>query len=160
MKPTDSVTVDALPWVPLRAGMWMRPLCFVDDGYSLQLRVAPGTRTGPHRHTGEVSALTLSGQRRIYTSGELLGPGAFIYEPPGNQDDWGCEGDQDCIVMITLKGRVEYLGADGAVDHYTDTHTAKAAYLDHCARAGLAPVAALFQGRHRPMPAGCGRSGR
>jgi len=147
MTPTDSVNVDALPWVPLRAGMWMRPLCFQDDGYSLQLRVAPGARTGLHRHTGEVNALTLSGQRRIYTSGELLGPGSFLFEPPGNEDEWGCEGTQDCIVMITLKGRVEYITAHGELDHYTDTHSAQAAYLDHCARTGIAPLAALFQGQ-------------
>jgi 2,4'-dihydroxyacetophenone dioxygenase len=145
-----SVPVDTLPWVPLRPGMWMRPMCFLDDGYSLQLRVAPGTRTGPHRHTGEVHALTVSGHRRIYTSGERLGPGSFLHEPPGNEDEWGCEGEQDCIVVITLKGRIDYLAADGGVDHHTDTHTAQSAYLDHCARAGLAPVAALFQGTRRP----------
>ena len=146
MNARESVSTPELPWVPLRTGMWMRPLCFLDDGYSLQLRVAPGTRTGPHRHTGAVDALMLSGQRRIFTTGELLGPGDFIHEPPGNEDEWGCVGDQECVVMITLKGRVEYLLANGDVDHHTDTWTAQAAYLAHCARAGLAPVAALFRG--------------
>ena len=152
MSTCGSVAVDTLPWVPLRAGMWMRPLCFQDDGYSLQLRVAPGVRTGPHRHTGEVNALTLSGQRRIFTSGELLGPGSFLHEPPGNEDEWGNEGDEDCVVMITLKGRVEYLAANGELLHHTDTHSAQATYLEHCTRHGLAPVAALFQGRQRPVP--------
>lgn len=152
MKTSDSVAVDTLPWVPLRAGMWMRPLCFLDDGYSLLLRVAPDTRTGLHRHTGEVNTLTLKGQRRVFTSGELLGPGSFLHEPPGNEDEWGNEGDEDCVVMITLKGRIDYLAADGAIDHHTDTHTAQAAYLDHCEHHGLAPVAALFRGRQRQMP--------
>lgn len=147
MNQHPAVCVDHLPWVPLRAGMWMRPLCFLDEGYSLQLRVAPGVRTGLHRHTGEVNALMLSGQRRIYTSGERLGPGDFIHEPPGNQDDWGCEGDQDCVIMITLTGRIDYLGPQGETLHHSDTHTAQAAYLSHCARLGLAPVSALFQGR-------------
>jgi len=150
MNTIDSLSAADLPWVPLRTGMWMRPLCFLDDGYSLQLRVAPGVRTGVHRHTGEVNALTLSGQRRIFTSGELLGPGSFIHEPTGNEDDWGCVGDEDCIVMITLTGRVEYLTAAGELDHYTDTHTAQAAYLRHCASTGTAAVAALFRGRHKP----------
>lgn len=153
MNTNDFIEVDALPWVPLRAGMWMRPLCFVDDGYSLQLRVAPGTRTGPHRHTGQVDALTLSGKRRIFTTDQVLGPGTFLHEPAGNEDEWGCEGDQACVVMITLKGRVEYLAADGTLDHFTDTRTAQAAYLAHCARTGIAPVAALFQGR-QPAPRG------
>lgn len=149
MSTSESVEVDTLPWVPLRDGMWMRPLCFQDDGYSLQLRVAPGVRTGLHRHTGEVNALTLSGRRRIFTSGECLGPGSFLHEPPGNEDEWGNDGHEDCVVMITLKGRVEYLAANGEMDHFTDTRTAQAAYLDHCARHGLAPVAALFRDRQR-----------
>ena len=147
------VVSDDMPWVPLRSGMWMRPLCFLDEGYSLQLRVAKGTRTGPHRHTGEVNALMLRGTRRIYDTGELLGPGDFVHEPAGNEDDWGCESDEDCVIMITLTGRIEYLDAAGRVDHFTDTSTAQAASLDHCARVGIAPVAELFRGSRRP-PAG------
>ena len=138
-----------IPWVPLRAGMWMRPMCFLDDGYSLQLRVSPGVRTGLHRHTGAVDSLTLSGRRRIYSSDEMVGPGCFVHEPAGNEDDWGCEGDEDCIIQITLKGRVEYLNADGEVDHYTDTSTAQAVYLGFCREAGLVPEPSLFRGSRR-----------
>ena len=126
--------------------MWMRPLCFLDHGYSLQLRVAPGVSTGRHRHTGEVNALMLAGRRRIFTTGEVLVPGDFVHEPPGNEDDWGCEGEEDCVVMISLTGRIEYLDAAGEVDHFTDTHTAQAAYLDHCARQGIPLQPELFRG--------------
>lgn len=146
MTRANIVAADSIPWVPLRAGMWMRPLCFLDDGYSLQLRVAPGTKTGPHRHTGEVNALMLSGRRRILTTGEVLGPGDFVHEPPGNEDDWACEGDEDCVIMITLTGRVEYLGPDGNVDHFTDTGTAQAAYRDYCTRGRISPLSELFRG--------------
>lgn len=147
MDTANIVTPDHLPWVPLRTGMWMRPLCFLDDGYSLQLRVAKGVRTGRHRHTGEVHALMLSGRRRIFDTDEVLGPGDFVHEPPGNEDDWGCE--EDCVIMITLTGRVEYLRSDGEVDHFTDTNTAQAAYLDHCARENIRPLPELFRGSRR-----------
>ncbi|HWU81799.1 MAG TPA: cupin domain-containing protein [Caulobacter sp.] len=146
MTKANIVPAQAVPWVPLRAGMWMRPLCFLDDGYSLQLRVAPGISTGPHRHTGEVNALMLSGHRRILNTGERLGPGDFVHEPPGNEDNWGCEGEEHCVIMISLTGRIEYLDAAGNVDHFTDTNTAQAAYLDYCARETVAPIAELFRG--------------
>jgi hypothetical protein len=150
MPTANIVPSESLPWVPLRAGMWMRPLCFLDEGYSLQLRVGKGTGTGPHRHTGEVNALMLSGRRRIFNTGEVLGPGDFVHEPPGNEDDWGCEGEDDCVLMITLTGKVEYLDAAGNVDHFTDTNTAQAAYLDYCARENIRPVPELFRGSRRP----------
>lgn len=153
MPTANIVHAERVPWVPLRAGMWMRPLCFLDHGYSLQLRVAPGTSTGRHRHTGEVNALMLKGRRRIFTTGELLGPGDFVHEPPGNEDDWGCVGEEDCVIMISLTGRIEYVAADGRVDHFTDTHTAQAAYLDHCRRETIAPLPELFRGARQPPAA-------
>lgn len=146
MVTANPVPADEIPWVPLREGLAMRPLCFLDDGYSLHLRLDPETVIGLHRHTGEVDAINLSGARRIFTTQEVLGPGTFVHEPAGNADSWGCEGDQQCVVQITLKGRVEYLNVDGNVDHYTDTHTAQEAYLAHCNDFGIAPDNRLFRG--------------
>jgi 2,4'-dihydroxyacetophenone dioxygenase len=147
MATANIVSAATLPWVPLRGGMWMRPLCFLDHGYSLQLRVAKGVTTGAHRHTGDVNALMLSGRRRILSTGELLGPGDFVHEPPGNEDDWGCE--EDCVIMITLTGRIEYLNTNGDVDHFTDTNTAQAAYLHYCAHENMPPAPELFRGSRK-----------
>lgn len=144
------ITAADMPWVPLAEGVSMRPLCFLDDGYSLQLRLEPGARIAPHRHTGEVDAIVLAGKRRLFDTDEVLSAGDFVHEPKGNHDSWGCEGDEPCIVQISLKGRVEYLTKDGRLDHYTDTHTAQAAYLDHCERMGVAPEPKLFRGRQAP----------
>jgi hypothetical protein len=138
-----------IEWVPLREGLSFRPLHFAPDGYSLQLRLEPGMTIARHRHTGEVHALTLAGKREILETGEIIGPGTFVYEPRGNSDSWRCVGDEPCIIQITVKGRVEYLDASGGVLSHTDTYTAQAAYLAWCAEHGVAPHPALARGIER-----------
>ncbi|MBB5517598.1 2,4'-dihydroxyacetophenone dioxygenase family protein [Amphiplicatus metriothermophilus] len=132
-----------LPFVPIREGVSFRPIRFDADGWTLQLKVEPGTTVARHRHTGEVHALTLSGRREIIDTGEIVGPGDYVYEPPGNVDSWRCFGDEPCIVHITLTGRVEYLGENGEVLFHTDTHNQRAAYLAWCAENGVAPNAPM-----------------
>lgn len=129
----------SLDWVPLRPGISMRPLHFEADGYALQLKVEPGVGVTRHRHTGAVHALNLSGSREIVTTGEIVGPGDYVFEPAGNEDDWRCHGDEPCIIHITLKGRVEYLDDAGRVVMFTDWDTALAEYLAHCEAVGVAP---------------------
>lgn len=139
----NPVHTPALPFVPVREGVSFRPIRFDADGWTLQLKVEPGTVISRHRHTGEVHALNLSGRREIIDTGEIVGPGDYVYEPPGNVDSWRCHGDEPCIVHITLTGRVEYLGEDGEVLFYTDTRNQRQAYLDWCAKHGVAPTAAM-----------------
>ena len=81
-----------LSWIPAGPGIWIRPLRFDGDERTLQLKVAPGVSIGLHRHTGAVHAFNVSGERRLGT-GEVAGPGAYVYEPPGNVDCWSASGD-------------------------------------------------------------------
>jgi 2,4'-dihydroxyacetophenone dioxygenase len=140
--PVDAAT---LAWVPLRTGISFKPLHFAADGYSLQLRVEPGTTIARHRHTGEVNAYTLSGAREIIDTGEIVTAGTFLYEPDGNADSWRCYGDEPCVVQISLKGAVEYLAADGSVASRTDTFTAQTEYLNWCLANGVAPHPSLVR---------------
>lgn len=133
------VTTTKSDWVPLRDGIAMRPLRFEHDGYSLLLRVEPGAVVTRHRHTGSVHAINLAGRRKILDTGEVIGPGDFVFEPAGNEDCWACEGSEPCIVHIVVRGRVEYLDSLGRVVFHTDRDTALAAYLEHCAAIGRSP---------------------
>jgi 2,4'-dihydroxyacetophenone dioxygenase len=135
----NPLATGSLPWIPLRDGVAMRPLHFEDDGYALHLKVDPGTVITRHRHTGIVHALNLSGYREIIDTGEIVGPGDYLFEPPGNQDSWRCHGDAPCVVHITLTGRVEYLDANGDIESYSDSATARQHYFDWCAAEGQAP---------------------
>jgi 2,4'-dihydroxyacetophenone dioxygenase len=135
----NPVSTADLDWVPLRSGISIRPLHFEADGYALQLKIDPGAVVTRHRHTGEVHALNLSGYREIIETGEIVGPGDYVFEPVGNVDAWRCYGDEPCVVHITLKGRNEYLDEDGNVASYTDRDTALREYLDHCDATGRTP---------------------
>ena len=136
---SHAIATAELPWIALREGLAMRPLHFEREGYALQLKLEPGTIIPRHRHTGVVHAINLSGHREIIGDGEIIGPGDFIFEPAGNVDSWRCHGDEPCIVQISLTGRVEYLSDDGAIESYSDSETALAAYLEHCAGNGISP---------------------
>ena len=129
------------PWMPLSPGVWARPLSFAGEERTLQLKVEPGVSIGRHRHTGAVHAYNIRGSRELGT-GEIAGPGAYVYEPAGNEDCWRCVGDEPCIVQITLSGRMAYLDAAGEETSYTDTHGLRLQYLDWCKATG-SPVTAL-----------------
>jgi len=104
-------------WIPMAPGQSIRPIHFMPGhaGYVAQLRLEPGTAIPPHRHTGEVHAFNVQGSRMLHT-GERIGPGDYVYEPAGNVDTWEAVGDEPVVVLIVVRGAVEYLGADGEVD--------------------------------------------
>lgn len=129
-----------LPWIPAGPGIWIRPLQFAGDERTLQLKVAPGVSVGLHRHTGDVHAFNVSGERRLGT-GEVAGPGAYVYEPPGNVDCWSATGDEPCVVQITMSGQFIRLGDDGQVIGVDDTASLRRMYLAWCAENDVAPWA-------------------
>ncbi len=134
------IHTEKLPWMPLGEGVWARPLRFSGEDRSLQLKVDPGVTIGRHRHTGEVHAFNVSGSRRL-DSGEVAGPGAYVYEPAGNVDSWTCVGDEPCIVQISMSGRLAYVGENDEILDYTDTPKLKAQYLGWCREKGFEPWA-------------------
>ena len=144
---TFELDTNLLDWVPLAEGLSFKPLAFFpgDTGYQLLLRLEPGTTIPRHRHTGEVHAFNIAGSRRILTTGELIGPGTYLYEPVGNTDTWQAVGDDVCVVHIEANGRVEYLDDDDKVVRHTDASTARSDYLEWCSRHDVAPHAALVK---------------
>ena len=129
-----------LPWMPLGGGVWIRPLRFSGEERSLQLKVDPGVTITRHHHAGDVHAFNVSGSRRL-DSGEIAGPGAYVYEPAGNEDSWTCVGDEPCVVQITMSGRLTYIGGNDERQSYTDTPKLRAEYLEWCRETGHEPRA-------------------
>lgn len=128
-----------LPWIPLGPGESFRPLRFGRDRRALLLRVEPGTVIPLHRHLGEVHAFNVTGSRQLHT-GEIVGPGAYVYEPAGNVDSWSAIGDEPCIVHIVSSGAMEYLGERGEVVRRDTESTLYDAYATYCRDHGLAPL--------------------
>jgi len=127
-------------WIPEGEGKWSLPLKFLPDGagWVELMRLAPGVRLGLHRHTGEVHALNLAGERRL-NDGRVVRVGDYIHEPAGNVDWWEAIGDEELIVHVVVKGEVEYLGPHHSVLQRIDAAGRIADYHRYCAETGVQP---------------------
>jgi 2,4'-dihydroxyacetophenone dioxygenase len=138
-EPANALHTMDMPWIPTGPGNFFRPLRFDTAGWSELMRVNPGRGAGLHRHTGPVHAFNLVGTRRILGSGELVGPGDYVYEPGGMVDGWEAIGDEPCVIHLNIVGAVEYLDAAGQVVAVFDSASQRAAYLAWCQEHGVAP---------------------
>ncbi|HEU4532625.1 MAG TPA: 2,4'-dihydroxyacetophenone dioxygenase family protein [Polyangiaceae bacterium] len=151
------VDTSRLEWVPITEGLSFKPITYFpdDSGYQLLLRVEPGTVVPRHRHTGEVHAFTLSGARVLLDTDQIVGPGVYVYEPPGNVDSWKAVGDEPCVVHVEVNGGIEYLADDGTVARVADARSSRRAYLAWCAQAGRTPDPSLAPAPGRDVDARC-----
>ena len=129
-----------MPWIPTGSGKSFRPLRFAADGWSELMRLQPGSAVAVHRHTGEVHAFNLTGTREIFGTGERIGPGDYVYEPPGTVDGWGAVGDEPCVVHIKVVGTIEYLDGNGQVIESVNAETQRELYLAWCRAHGAHPA--------------------
>ena len=132
---------NSMPWIPLGPGESFKPLRFMknDRGRVLLLRLDPGTVAERHRHLGDVHAFNVSGSRQLDT-GEIVGPGGYVFEPAGNVDSWKAVGDEPVVVHITSFGPMEYLGENDEVLKRDSTSSLRDVYLRYCEEHGLAPM--------------------
>lgn len=132
MNPTESLLdlSDSLPWAPISPGFSLKLLHGRTDAdtRALLLRLEAGTVISRHRHEGEVHAINLTGQRKLLDTGELIGPGGYVYEPAGNVDSWMAVGTEPLVVFVTVRGAMEELDDQGRVTQRTSTATLWAHY--------------------------------
>jgi len=103
-EPALPLDTDAMPWIPTGPGKSFRPLRFTADGWSELMRLEPGSVVALHRHTGELHAFNVSGTREILGTGELVGPGNYVYESAGTFDTWGATSDGPCVIHLKATG--------------------------------------------------------
>lgn len=135
-----------LPWIPSASpGKSAKPLRFLshDRGFVELLRMEPGAVMPLHRHSGEIHAFNLSGSRKL-CSGEVIGPGDYVYEPPGNTDWWSIVGDEAMIALVVVMGEVEFLGPGGVVRARASAATQRAEYERYCVERCL-PIVDLVE---------------
>jgi quercetin dioxygenase-like cupin family protein len=99
-----------------------------DDTRAMLLRVPPGVAIAKHHHTGEVHVWGIAGRREILETGEIVGPGDYVYEPAGHTDSWRVVGDEPVVVFLTARGAIEYLDEAGRVTRRSTTSTVTAAF--------------------------------
>lgn len=131
-------------WIVDGEGKWSLPLAFLPrgEGWVELMRVAPGVRIAPHRHSGPVHALNLQGSR-LLSDGRHIEAGDYVHEPTGNVDWWEATGEAALIVQVVVMGHVEYLDAEGQVLRRITAADRLDAYLAHCIAHGIAPNAEL-----------------
>ncbi|AKQ69553.1 2,4'-dihydroxyacetophenone dioxygenase [Myxococcus hansupus] len=112
------VDPERMPWIPMTSpGLSFKPLRFFREGagWIYLFRLEPGTVIPRHRHTGETHGFNVSGTRELLDTGEVIGPGGYVYEPPGNVDSWRVTGTEPVVLLINTRGAIEYLSEDGQV---------------------------------------------
>lgn len=137
--PARCSTSVELPWIPSGTpGKSAKPLRFLRNGSGFVelLRMEPGTLMPLHRHSGEIHAYNLCGSRQLCT-GEVIGPGDYVYEPPGNTDWWKVIGDETMLALVVVMGDVEFLGPGDTVRARVDAATQLAEYHRHCIEQGV-----------------------
>ena len=72
-------------WVPLKEGVWLRPLMYntVQGGWCEVVKVTGGGFVSRHRHPAPVHGLVLKGAFRYLEHDWIADRGTYIYEPPG-----------------------------------------------------------------------------
>jgi len=127
-----------IPWVPLGEGKTFKPLRFFkeDGGFVELLKLEPGAEIPWHKHTGLVHAYNLQGSRKL-DSGEIIGPGDYVFEPPGNVDKWQAVGEVPLVVFVLLEGAVQYVDSAGHVLKEFRASTLDDIYRAHCKTNGF-----------------------
>ncbi len=110
-------------WVPLKEGVWLRPLMYntVQGGWCEVVKVTGGGFVSRHRHPAPVHGLVLKGAFRYLEHDWIADQGTYIYEPPGEVHTLVV--DDDCPEMhcfFAISGSVNYVDEDGRDDHAED----------------------------------------
>jgi hypothetical protein len=65
-------------------------------------------------------------------TGEVIGPGDYVYEPAGNIDSWEVIGDEPLVALVVVMGEVEDLAPDGSVRGRANAASRRREYADYC----------------------------
>lgn len=124
----------ALPWAPVSPGYSFKALHTAPDAseWVLMMRFEPGTIVPRHRHLGPTHVFNVAGHRKLDT-GEIIGPGGYVLELPGNIDSWSVVGTEPLILFVTVNGEVHYVDENDQVIRRTSAATSLEAYRAYLA---------------------------
>lgn len=128
---------DELPWVDAGEGNLIRVLMVAEQQgiFVLENILRGGMQVAPHRHTGPVSAFTVSGAWTYKENDFVNHAGSFLFEPAGSLHTIHCLEDNTRI-WFQVQGAILPLGTEGNVEHVMDAGTMLAMYRMLCAEQG------------------------
>jgi quercetin dioxygenase-like cupin family protein len=127
-----------VPWIRLGEGRELKPLRFLseDRGYVALLRIEPGAVVPVHRHTGEVHTFMIEGERELHT-GEIIGPGDYVFEPAGHIDTWKGVGESPALVLVVVYGAADHVGPTDQSERRFSSGNVEKMYRDYCDAQGV-----------------------
>ncbi len=134
------VNSEDLPWVEQAPGIEMKVVRVSDDfgTWVVMNRFQPGTTLPTHRHSGGVTAYTVSGHWRYLEHDFVAGPGSVIREPACSSHTLTVDADNTgpAVVFFVIEGSLAHIGPDGALWGISDAQTERARYLELAAAQG------------------------
>lgn len=146
IKESFHANLDTLPWAEGWSGdarIRLQLLMSDIEGqrFAVRMQFAPGLEAAPHKHTGEVHAITLSGSWTYleYPDSPYNMAGSYLFEPPGTTHTLKIHDDNEGTtdVIFIIYGAMLHLDAAGAVIGITD---AESVISEYAASVGSADI--------------------
>ena len=138
--PTGHVNSEDLPWVEQAPGVEMKVLRVGDDygTWVVMNRFHPGIVLPKHRHSGGVTAYTVSGRWHYLENDFVATAGSVVREAACSVHTLTVPADatEPAVVFFVIEGSLTHIGDDGEIWGISDAQTEKARYLELAAQQG------------------------
>src|SRR5262249_51710536 len=127
-------------WVPLKEGVWSRPLCFnLGEGYWTHLlRIRRSGVFNRHRHGSPVHGFVLQGRWYYLEHDWVAEAGSYIFEPPGDTHTLVVPEDVDeMITYFHTTGTITFVDPEGNVTGIEDVFSRLKLVKDYFIKEGF-----------------------
>ena len=124
---------ESMPWVEQAPGIEIKILRVSDDygTWVLMNRLQPGTTLPTHRHSGGVTAYTISGTWHYLEHDFVAKKGSMVREPAGTAHTLSVKesATEPAVIFFIIEGGLTHIGPDGNIWGISDAQTEKSSYL-------------------------------
>lgn len=127
-------------WVPLKEGVWTRPLCFnLGEGYWTHLlRIRRAGVFNRHRHASPVHGFVLKGRWYYLEHDWVAEAGSYIFEPPGDTHTLVVPEDvEEMITYFHTTGTITFVDPEGNVTGIEDVFSRLKIVKEHFIKVGF-----------------------
>ena len=148
--PPGHVNSDDLPWVEQGPGVETKVVRVSDDfgTWVVLNRFQPGVVLPTHRHSGGVTAYTISGTWGYQEHDFVATVGSVVREPACSAHTLAVPSDakEPAVVFFVIEGSLTHIGPDGSIWGISDAQTELARYLEGLAALGASvPEGAILK---------------
>ena len=135
------VQPDQLPWAHIGMDIYFKVVscCNKTGRYVVLSKYPPGTQIPPHRHSGQVIAITLQGKWKYLEQDFIATPGSIAFEVANSNHTLKVldDSEEEMILLAVVEGSLITYGEDGSIWAIDDAQTHLQRYLALCKEQGL-----------------------